>query len=135
MPFESNSVFETLQGKHVVASMPQHSKSSFQEIVGLIDTCSVVPRLLEARVRKIFITLSFALSVLAMAGACTQVPDLDVATESVRIVDVVKRVKCDIYDAFTVDTPNGRRLLSQQKGYDWLNDWTAQVDLNLLVNH
>jgi len=85
--------------------------------------------------RKIFTTLSFALSVAAMAGACAQVPDLDVATESVRIVDVVKRVKCDIYDAFTVDTPNGRRLLSQQKGYDWLNDWTAQVDLNLLVNH
>jgi len=40
---ESNSVFGKLQRRHVVAGMPQHSESSFQEIVGLIDTCSVVP--------------------------------------------------------------------------------------------
>ena len=65
--------------------------------------------------RRIFTTLSFALSVVAMA-ACAQVPDLDVGTESVRIVDVVKRVKCDIYDAFTEDTPNGRRAPQPEKG-------------------
>jgi len=70
-----------------------------------------------------------------MMGACTQVPDLDVQTESVRIIDVVKRVKCDIYDAFTEDTERGRRLISDREGYRWLENWTAQVDLNLLVNN
>src|SRR5262245_36039018 len=85
--------------------------------------------------RRILVALSALLPLAVMTGACTQVPGLDVETESVRIVDVVKRVKCDIYDAFTEDTGNGRRLVSDREGYKWLENWTAQVDLNLLVNN
>jgi hypothetical protein len=86
--------------------------------------------------RKVLVALSVSLPLAAMTGACTQVPGLDVETESVRIIDIVKRVKCDIYDAFTEDTADGRRkLISDREGYKWLDSWTAQVDLNLLVNN
>jgi hypothetical protein len=82
------------------------------------------------------VALSASLLLAAMTGACTQVPGLDVEAESVRIIDVVKRVKCDIYEAFTEETPDGRRkLISDKEGYEWLASWTAQVDLNLLVNN
>lgn len=73
-----------------------------------------------------------------VASACTQVPDLDTSVESARIVDVVKRVKCDIYDAFLVVSPYRGPApvpLSTLKGYEWLKDWTAQVDLSLIVNN
>ena len=95
----------------------------------------VLPYYSGARMRTILVALSVSLPLAVMTGACTQVPELDVATESVRIVDVVKRVKCDIYDALTEDTGNGRRLISNREGYRWLENWTAQVDLNLLVNN
>src|SRR5215813_3018077 len=86
--------------------------------------------------RRILVALSASLPLAVMTGACTQVPGLDVEAESVRIIDVVKRVKCDIYDAFTEDTADGRRkLISDREGYQWLDSWTAQVDLNLLVNN
>jgi hypothetical protein len=82
------------------------------------------------------VALSVSLLLAVMTGACTQVPGLDVEAESVRIIDIVKRVKCDIYDAFTEDTADGRRkLISDREGYKWLESWTAQVDLNLLVNN
>jgi hypothetical protein len=84
--------------------------------------------------RKMLVALSVSLPLVA-TGACTQVPALDVEAESVRIIDVVKRVKCDIYDAFTEETAGRRRLLSEKDGYQWLEGWTAQVDLNLLVNN
>ena len=86
--------------------------------------------------RRILVALSASLLLAVMTGACTQVPGLDVEAESVRIIDVVKRVKCDIYDAFTEETADGRRkLISDREGYQWLDSWTAQVDLNLLVNN
>jgi hypothetical protein len=81
--------------------------------------------------------LACALLIGAMGG-CTRVPTVDVQEESVRIVDVVQRVKCEIYDALTerVETPRGIVMvpLSQKKEFGWLKPWTAQIDLNLLVN-
>ena len=73
---------------------------------------------------------------LAMAGAClsgcSTVPSLDAASgaapqeTNILIADVVRRVKCEIADAF--DDKLGDR------NFDWLWNWTAKVDLQLQVN-
>jgi hypothetical protein len=73
---------------------------------------------------------------LAVAGAylsgCSSVPSLDAASgaapqeTNILIADVVRRVKCEIADAF--DDKLGDR------NFDWLWNWTAKVDLQLQVN-
>ena len=73
---------------------------------------------------------------LAVAGAflsgCSTVPSLDAASgaapqeTNILIADVVRRVKCEIADAF--DDKLGDR------NFDWLWNWTAKVDLQLQVN-
>jgi hypothetical protein len=79
------------------------------------------------------------LVMLAAAGGCTQVPVIAYEEEGVRIVDVVQRVKCEIYHALTVpiSTRHGVVMLpvSKKRGFEWLKDWTAQVDLNLIVSN
>lgn len=66
----------------------------------------------------------------ALAG-CSTTPSLDSASgappgqTSIVIADVVRRVKCEIADAFD-DKLADRR-------YDWLWNWTAKVDLQLQV--
>ncbi len=72
-------------------------------------------------------------AVLFLAGlaACTSLPSLDpiegtqaAADGSIPIRDVVKRVKCELYDA-TKDV---------QKEYWWFKYWGAKIDLDLIVN-
>jgi hypothetical protein len=83
--------------------------------------------------------LCIGVALIAFTSGCTQVPDIDHAVETARVVDVVKRVKCDIYDAFTYPkkTPSGvieAAPISEFEGAEWLKNWTGQVDLNLIVN-
>ena len=62
--------------------------------------------------------------------ACVRVPNVDTEKESIRIVDIVRRVKCDIYYALSQpkETSNGIKLvpLSTQPGFEWLSTWNIQ---------
>ena len=74
---------------------------------------------------------ALALTGICLSG-CSSVPSLDAASgagpneTNVLIADVVRRVKCEIADAF--DDKLGDR------NFDWLWNWTAKVDLQLQVN-
>src|SRR5208283_3487566 len=65
-------------------------------------------------------------------SGCSSVPSLDAASgagpneTNIVIAEVVRRVKCEIADAF--DDKLGDR------NFDWLWNWTAKVDLQLQVN-
>jgi hypothetical protein len=75
-----------------------------------------------------------ALFVLAasLLSGCSTTPSLEATSGAgpdetrILIADVVRRVKCEIADAF--DDKLGDR------DYDWLWNWTAKVDLQLQVN-
>ena len=75
--------------------------------------------------------LALALTAVCLSG-CSSVPSLDAASgadpsqTNILIADVVRRVKCEIADAF--DDKLGDR------NFDWLWNWTAKVDLQLQVN-
>jgi hypothetical protein len=75
---------------------------------------------------------------ICFSAACTKVPDLNVDRESIRLLDLVKRVKCDIYYAVSTErvTPNGPVIvpISRLHDYAWLSNWVIQVNLNLIVN-
>ena len=77
-------------------------------------------------------------SIIFCSAACTKVPNLYVEQESIRLLDVVKRVKCDLYFAVSTEryTPNGPIIvpISKLHDYTWLANWVMQVNLNLLVN-
>jgi hypothetical protein len=75
---------------------------------------------------------------IAFLDGCTAVPSIDIKEESIRIIDLIKRIKCDMYYAVSVpkQTKSGVRLvpISTLDGYEWMTDWVIQVNLNLLVN-
>jgi hypothetical protein len=74
---------------------------------------------------------SIMLLALGCLTACSTVPRLDEVTGShesnIHIRDIVRRVKCEIADAF-IEKVNDPRFL-------WLMEWTAKVDLTLQVNN
>jgi hypothetical protein len=65
-----------------------------------------------------------------LCAGCSEVPSLPAASgaehTNILISDVVKRIKCEIADAFD-DKLTDKHFL-------WLQNWTAKVDLNLQVN-
>ena len=64
------------------------------------------------------------------AGGCSQVPSLKAAAGADRpqilISDVIKRIKCEIADSFDDKLAD--------KDFQWLQNWTAKVDLTLQIN-
>jgi hypothetical protein len=66
----------------------------------------------------------------ALVSACASVPSLDGATgtaeSNILVRDIVRRVKCEISDAFDAKVEDRR--------FYWLQNWTAKVDLTLMVN-
>jgi hypothetical protein len=77
--------------------------------------------------------------VATLSYGCVKVPAVDPEKESIRLGDLVKRVKCDMYYAVSTveQTPSGPVLvpLSTKKGYEWLSNWVIQANLNLVVNN
>jgi len=67
----------------------------------------------------------FVLAACALVS-CVRLPDVDEAATGPQIDHLVKRIKCDLYDAFADP-------LSAPEGYEWLRTWTAQANLNLIV--
>jgi hypothetical protein len=67
-----------------------------------------------------------ALLLLSLTEACVRLPTPDDAAKGPQVDDVVKRVKCDLYEAF-------REPMTAPQGYEWLHTWTAQANLNLIV--
>ena len=65
-----------------------------------------------------------------VCGGCSEVPSLEAAsgTDQPKLLmsDIVQRVKCEIADAFDDKITN--------PDFQWLQDWTAKVDLTLQVN-
>jgi len=68
---------------------------------------------------------------LCLVAGCSTVPTLEEATgtaqSEVFIGDVVKRVKCEVTDAFA-DRIN-------EPDFQWMADWTAKIDLTLQANN
>jgi hypothetical protein len=71
--------------------------------------------------------VSVLFAVVAFAG-CVRLPVLDEQAKGPQIDDLVRRVKCDLYEAFAGP-------LNSPVGYEWLQTWTAQANLNLIVNN
>lgn len=67
----------------------------------------------------------FFIMVSALAS-CVRLPEADEAATGPQIDHLVRRVKCDLYQAFA-------EPLSAPEGYEWLRTWTAQANLNLIV--
>lgn len=66
--------------------------------------------------------------------SCTTLPALDEATGGIPIYDIVLRTKCELSSAFTDD--QDRWMVGDTKHYpkyNWLKNWTAQVDLTLQI--
>lgn len=65
-----------------------------------------------------------------LCAGCSEVPSLPAASgaehTNILIRDVVKRIKCEIADAFDDKLTD--------KNFLWLQNWTAKVDLTLQVN-
>jgi hypothetical protein len=59
--------------------------------------------------------------------SCVRVPDADELASGPRVDELVQRIKCDVHNAVT-------DRLSKPYGYEWLHLWTAQANLNLIVN-
>jgi hypothetical protein len=58
---------------------------------------------------------------------CVRVPNADDLAQGPRVDEIVRRVKCDLYEALA-------DRLNAPYGYEWLQAWTAQANLNLIVN-
>ena len=58
---------------------------------------------------------------------CVRVPDADDFAKGPQVDEIVRRVKCDLYDAVA-------DRLNRSYGYEWLHSWTVQANLNLIVN-
>ncbi len=71
--------------------------------------------------------LIFVASVGALATACTHVPELETGPE-VSVSQIVERVKCELVQAM-------QPYLVRRTEYDWLQRWTAGVDLTLVVTN
>jgi hypothetical protein len=71
-------------------------------------------------------TLGTVLSALVLAH-CVRVPAPDYLAKGPQVDEIVRRVKCDLYESL-------EPRLSAAYGYEWLHSWTAQANLNLIVN-
>lgn len=62
-----------------------------------------------------------------IVAGCARIPLPDRAATGPQIDELVWRVKCDLHDAFAdrINAPYGQ---------EWLHSWTAQANLNLIVN-
>jgi hypothetical protein len=60
-------------------------------------------------------------------GSCIRAPAPDALANGPTVDEIVQRVKCDLYEG--VAEP-----LNAPYGYEWLQYWTAQSSLNLIVN-
>jgi hypothetical protein len=58
---------------------------------------------------------------------CVRVPTPDNLAKGPQVDEIVRRVKCDLYEAV-------QNRLNAPYGYEWLHSWTAQANLNLIVN-
>jgi len=70
--------------------------------------------------------LAAILSAMALAN-CVRIPAADDLAQGPRVDEIVRRVKCDLYDAV-------QDRLNAPYGYEWLHSWTAEANLNLIVN-
>lgn len=65
-----------------------------------------------------------------LVSACASVPSLEGATgtaeSNILVRDIVRQVKCEISDAFDAKVEDRR--------FYWLQNWTAKVDLTLMIN-
>lgn len=59
---------------------------------------------------------------------CVRIPLADDLAQRPRVDEIVRRVKCDLYEAVA-------DRLNAPYGYEWLHSWTAQANLNLIVNN
>jgi hypothetical protein len=75
-------------------------------------------------------------SSLIIAG-CATVPDLGPTTESIPIYKIVERVKCELLDAVKdkLHQASYATLHHQHSPYEFLRNWTAKIDLTLIVNN
>jgi hypothetical protein len=77
------------------------------------------------------VSRSIAIGSALLAGIaltnCVRVPDVDHAAKGPQVDEIVRRVKCDLYEA-VADRMNA------PYGNAWLNTWTVQANLNLIVN-
>lgn len=73
-----------------------------------------------SRASAVFAAILFS----SFVVGCVQVPSMDTPTASVPMSAVVARVKCEIADAFK----------DRLDEYKWIQKWTVQADLNLIVN-
>jgi hypothetical protein len=71
-------------------------------------------------------TLCAILSTMVLSN-CVRVPVDDGLAKGPQVDEIVRRVKCDLYEA-TADR------LNAPYGYEWLHSWTVQANLNLIVN-
>jgi hypothetical protein len=60
-------------------------------------------------------------------SGCVRIPAPDDLATGPKIDELVQRVKCDLYEAV-------KDRLNQPYGYEWLHSWTAQANLNYIVN-
>ncbi len=58
---------------------------------------------------------------------CVRIPVADDLGKGPQVDEIVRRVKCDLYEAFA-------DRLNAPAGYEWLHGWTVQANLNLIVN-
>ena len=58
---------------------------------------------------------------------CVRIPVPDDLGKGPQVDEIVRRVKCDLYEAFA-------DRLNAPAGYEWLHGWTVQANLNLIVN-
>src|ERR1700721_164352 len=65
-----------------------------------------------------------------LVSACAYTPPLESATgtaeSNILVRDIVRRVKCEISDAFDARVEDSR--------FHWLQNWTAKVDLTLQID-
>lgn len=65
-------------------------------------------------------------SLLFVVSGCVRLPAVDAAAKGPQIDTLVRRVKCDLYEALY-------EPLAAPQGYEWLHTWTTQASLNLIV--
>lgn len=76
------------------------------------------------------LVLCVAFGSLALSS-CTTTPDLSEATGGIPVYDIVLRTKCELSAAFEDD--QGNWIVDAYPKFAWLQDWVAQIDLNLQV--
>jgi hypothetical protein len=72
----------------------------------------------------VFLTIAIGSGV----SSCIRVPDADQIASPPSIEQIVARVKCDLESAVSP------YLLDRDMRYEWFKSWTAQANLNFIVN-